>query len=310
MKFFALFFCLFVSMLPAQTPPPQAPPALQPETVVATIGDRKLTYGQMQSLLNALPPNMRQNAMQNRKEFIRQFALMLKLAKIAEEAKVDQQSPYKEFLEFNRVNILAQAQIQEEPRHIPVEAHEQQAFYDANKDRYNQVKLKVIYLPFSPNPVAGPNGKKPRTEAEAKADADRLLKEIRGGADFVKLVKEYSEDTTSAAKDGDFGTISRSDSVPDVIRDAIFKLKAGEVSEPVRQPNGYYLFKAEQIISKSFQDVRDDIFHEIQMRRMKEWMDSMNKSLNITFDNEAYFATPPPGPAPATAPQIPLAPGR
>ncbi|MBI2680117.1 MAG: peptidylprolyl isomerase, partial [Candidatus Solibacter usitatus] len=177
---------------------------------------------------------------------------------------------------------------------------EQQKYYEANKDRYSAVKVKVIYIPFSANPVAGADGNKPLTEAEAKTKAEALLQEIRGGADFVKLVKEHSRDTASVAKDGDIGVLTPADNLPEPIKTAVFKLKQGEVSDPVRQPNGYYLFKAQEITAKSFAEVRDQVYDEIQKQRMQAWMDATNKSLVITYDNEAFFAAP--APAAATPP--------
>ncbi len=134
-----------------------------------------------------------------------------------------------------------------------------------------------------------------------------MLQQIHGGADFVKLVKEHSRDTTSVAKDGDIGTFTPGDNVPEVIKTAVFKLKQGEVSEPVQQPNGYYLFKAEEISAKSFSEVRDQIYDAIQKQRMQEWMEATNKSLVITYDNEAFFAAPPPA---AAAPKTPPAPDK
>jgi peptidyl-prolyl cis-trans isomerase C len=325
MKPFAFLSCIPVFVLLAQAPDPQekkpvspagviattvdagqvGPP--RPDTVIATINGKKLTYGEFQTMVRSLPQQMQQNAMQNRKAFVNQFALMRKLADIAETSKLDQVSPYKDALDFSRMNIMAQAEINEAPKQFLVQPEEQQKFYEANKDRYSNVKVKVIYVPFSANPVAGPDGKKPLTEAEAKAKAEDLLQQIRGGADFVKLVKEHSKDTTSVAKDGDIGTFTPADNVPEVIKTAVFKLKQGEVSEPVRQPNGYYLFKAQEIAAKSFSEVRDQIYDAIQKQRMQEWMEATNKSLVITYDNEAFFAAPPPA---AAAPKTPPAPDK
>jgi peptidyl-prolyl cis-trans isomerase C len=323
MKPFALLSCISVFVLVAQAPEPQgkkpaspanaasanvdtgqsAPP--RPDTVIATVNGKKLTFGEFETLLRSLPPQMQQNAMQNKKAFVNQFALMRKLADIAETSKLDQVAPYKDALEFSRMNIMAQAEINEAPKQFLVQPADQQKFYEANKERYNTVKVKVIYIPFSANPVEGADGKKPLSEAEAKAKAEDLLKQIHGGADFVKLVKEHSRDATSVAKDGDIGTFTPADNLPDAIKAIVFKLKQGEVSEPVRQPNGYYLLKAQEIAAKPFSEVRDQIYSDIQKQRMQEWMDATNKSLNITYDNEAFFAAGPPA---AAAPKAPPAP--
>ena len=78
-------------------------------------------------------------------------------------------------------------------------------YYDSNKQKYTQVRVKAIYIAFNDDAAgsSASKGKKPLNEAEAKAKADKLLAAIKGGADFVKLVKENSDDETSREKDGD-----------------------------------------------------------------------------------------------------------
>ena len=316
MKPFALLSFMTALALVAQAPDPQGKKAVspadvistnidagrlgppRPDTVIATVNGKKLTYGEFETLVRSLPQQMQQNAQQNRKAFVNQFALMQKLADIAATSKLDQVAPYKDALAFSRMNILAQAEINEAPKQFLVQPDEQQKFYEGNKERYTSVKVKVIYIPYSANPVEGPDGKKTLSDAEAKAKAGDLLQQIRGGADFVKLVKEHSRDTTSVAKDGDIGTFTPADNLPEPIKAAVFKLKLGEVSDPVRQPNGFYLFKAQEITAKPFSEVRDQIYDEIQKKRMQEWMEATNKSLVITYDNEAFFTAAPPTPAP------------
>jgi peptidyl-prolyl cis-trans isomerase C len=272
----------------AATPPP--PPDLPADTVVATFGNgEKLTAGQLRSFIAAMPPQMQQNALRDRKAFVQQFALMERLSEMAEQAKLDQQSPTRESLAFNRMYLLMNAQLHEKMSAITVPPGAVQAFYDQNKDRFTQAKVKAIYVSFSANPP-GSDGKKHLTEAEAQAKIEKLRTAIVGGADFVKLVKEDSEDTTSAAKEGDFGVIRRTDNLPDAIRKAIFALKTGDVSEPVRQPNGFYLFRAEQLSAQPFSEVQEEIFNELKQARFKEWMDATTGALNLKFENEAFFA--------------------
>jgi peptidyl-prolyl cis-trans isomerase C len=279
------------SAAPQAVAPSPAPPDLPADTVVATFGNgEKLTVGELKSFLAAMPPEMQQNALRDRKAFVQQFALMHQLAEMAEHAKLDQQSPTRESLAFNRMYLMMNAQLHEKMTGITLTPADVQSFYDQNKERFTQVKVKTIYVSFSANPQPGPDGKKHLTEAEAQAKIEKLRTAIVGGADFVKLVKENSEDTTSAAKEGDFGVIRRTANLPDAIRKAIFALKAGEVSEPVRQPNGIYLFRAEEVSAQPFSEVQDEISTELKHARFKEWMDATTRALNLKFENETFFA--------------------
>ena len=154
--------------------------------------------------------------------------------------------------------------------------------------------MQVIYISYTNSTagVAGANGKKVLTEAEAKAKADALLKRIKAGADFVKLVKENSEDPVSVVKDGDFGTIKKSEAIPDEVKSAVFSLSKGQVSNPVKQPNGFYLFRVEDAQTTPFEKVRDDIYSEIQNSRFREWFETQRASVKVTFEDEKYFAKP------------------
>jgi len=314
MKSICILSFAFALAAGAQTPatspqaPPAAPPAAapapahpSPETVIATIDGRNLTYSEVEKYVRSLPPQMQQQALRNRTQFIQQYALLLRLSEMAEKAKLYDKSPYKESLETNRRNILTQAQINEIYNTLPVRAEDQKKYYEENKGKYDQVKVKVIYISFGSGAVSSSTDiKKHLSEDDAKARAVKLVQEARGGADFVKLVKENSEDATSKAKDGDFGTLSRADNLPDPIRSVIFALKAGDVSEPVRQPNGFYIFRAEEISQKPYEAVSNDIYSELKRQRLNEWMESTIKSLNIKIENEQAF----PGSVPPAPPTL------
>ncbi len=58
--------------------------------------------------------------------------------------------------------------------------------------------------------------------------AAKLVADLRGGADFVKLVEQYSDDSTSKAKAGDFATIHGSDNIPQEVKSVVMGLKQGD----------------------------------------------------------------------------------
>ncbi|MDQ6665633.1 MAG: peptidylprolyl isomerase [Acidobacteriota bacterium] len=304
MKF--IFPLLFVSalVLPGQVagPPAPAKPAAStpsPDTVIATVEGKKLTLGELQSYLSALDPQRQKIAMRDPAELVRQYAVMKHLVAVAEQSKLDQKSPYKEALASNRMQVLTNAQLNEEFLSLPVTHEEQLKFYNDHKDRYTEVKLKVIYIPFvaklpaSDSPASDPKGKSFRTEAEAKTKIEGILKEIRGGADFIQLAKQYSEDDKSKSQDGDFGTLHKSDNLPEEIKSVVFQLTKGDVSEPVRQRNGFYLFKAEAIAMQPFEQVETDIFNELKNTRMREWLDKLGKSIPVKVEDPSFFARTP-----------------
>jgi peptidyl-prolyl cis-trans isomerase C len=302
MKRLSLLFFLCLSAgaqsQPAKPPAPvpskpaaTIPSDLPPDTVLATFGDgHKLTFGELKKFMRVLPPQMQQLAMRDRKAFVQQYALMNRLAEMAAESKLDQQSPTKEQLEFNRIYVLMNAELNDAMSRIAIPPAEEQHFYDTHKKQFAQAKVKVLYVSFHSN--ASPHsmdGKKILSEPEAKAKIEKLRDEIAHGADFVKLIKTNSEDADSAAKNGNFGTIRRTDKIPQPIKDAVFALKPGQVSPPVRQPNGFYLFRVEDISTQAYADVKSEIENQLRQAKFKEWMDKTNQSLNIHFENQSFF---------------------
>ena len=304
MRFFPGFLLIWSASLCAQTVAPPPPPANEPppETVLASFEGRKLTYAELKRFLSVLDPKQQQLAIRNPKPLIHQYFLWQELAAMALKEKLDERSPTKEQIEYNRTYLLMQAKLNDVVRNMKVAEDDLKKYYEANKDKYSQVRVKALYVSFSNNPDPGAGGKKVLTEEEAKTKIEKILAEIRGGADFVKMVKQHSEDTTSAEKDGDFATIRRSDTVPEAVRAAVFALKQAQVSEPVRQPNGFYLFRAEEITSRSYQQMQLDILEEVRQVKSKEWMEKLNTSVDFKVENEAFFKA---AESAAPAPQSP-----
>jgi peptidyl-prolyl cis-trans isomerase SurA len=80
----------------------------------------------------------------------------------------------------------------------------------------------------------------PTQDAEVKALADRLIDQIRAGAHFQELARQFSQ-STSAATGGDIGWVTPSQFGPP-LDDAIAKMNPQEISYPIRTPAGYYIF--------------------------------------------------------------------
>jgi peptidyl-prolyl cis-trans isomerase C len=278
---------------PVQAPPPETPPPapVTPQTVVAEVEGKKLTAGDVDQILAELPSQYQQSARMNPAKTLTQLLMFRYLADEAEKANLDKRPDLKTTLEFQRMNLLYQAEINEYKDKIPVTREDQDKVYLENPDRFKQVKVKVIHISFSATPdKPGPDGKKMLSEAEAKAKADELRKQILAGGDFGKLARENSDDKSSAAKDGDFGTISHNSPYPEPVKKAVFVLKEGEVSEPVKQANGFYLIRADSVVLQPFGDVRPQIIEELKQTRFMDWLKSLETRFTVKVENPAYFA--------------------
>jgi peptidyl-prolyl cis-trans isomerase C len=283
----------------AQIPLANILPEVPGETVLAEFDDGvKFTMQDFRSVYLALDQRQQQAALQDRRQWLEQYALFRKLAKMAEAEKLDEASPTKQLLQFQRMVLLMQTMVNANMNRTQVDGAEVIRAYETGKDKYRQVKVKVIYVSFVSAALAK-TGEKGLTEEQAKAKAEKLAQELRAGASFEKLVREYSEDQTSKAKDGEFGIIRRTDKIPDAIRTAVFALKLGEVSAPVRQPNGFYLLKADEISSRPLSEVRDEIYNEVQLQKSRAWFEKTRNETKVKIVDQAFYSGGATTPAPA-----------
>lgn len=110
----------------------------------------------------------------------------------------------------------------------------------------------------------------PSKEAEVKAKAESVLKQVKAGGDFAALAKKYSEDTGSAAHGGVLGPIRRGQMGTKEFEDAAFSLKAGETSDLVRSAAGYHIIKVLSRVTPTLASSRDSIIAEIQSKKAME----------------------------------------
>ncbi len=79
----------------------------------------------------------------------------------------------------------------------------------------------------------------PTQDADVKALADRLIQQIRGGANYQALAQQFSQSPT-AATGGDIGWVTPTQFGPP-LDEAIAKMNPGEISYPIRTSAGYYI---------------------------------------------------------------------
>ena len=102
---------------------------------------------------------------------------------------------------------------------------------DANRYRY---RLGHIL-------IAIPDGASPDVITEARGRSERLLADIRAGADFASMAVTHS-DGQQALEGGDLGWRQASE-LPTMFGDAVLRLEVGQVTEPIRSASGFHLVK-------------------------------------------------------------------
>jgi len=281
---------------------PAAPVVAGDDPVAVVIEGRAWKKSELEAMVRSMGPNITANYLGDKRAFLQTFALMAKLVKMAEAEGMDKQEPHSWRLFYNRMVYLAQARADGQIMQKPVMPEDQKKYYDEHKSDYSSAKVKVIFINFNDNPMGGAAGlKKPRTSAEAEKLAAQIVAQARGGKDFGQLAQQYSDDSESKAKGGDFPPIKPSDTaLPPEMKSSIFALKAGQVSDPVRQAGGFWIFRMGEFVNPTYDEVKDEIYKAIQEARFREWMDDVRKNAQVEFKDQKYLdekapAMQPPG---------------
>lgn len=175
-----------------------------------------------------------------------------------EEARAYYDTHKKEFEtgELRKVQYLWVSHSSDKNR-VQVSEQELRQHYDKNEARYSrpeQVQARHILLKLE--------GKQ---EEEVKKLAEDLVRQLRAGADFAALARQYSDDPGSKERGGDVGLFGRGRMVPE-FENAAFSQQVNAIGDPVKSEFGYHII---QVTSKQpaykmeFALVKDQIYREL-----------------------------------------------
>lgn len=290
--------------LHAQAPAPTG--NITPDTVVAKTDGKPVTAGEIRKILESAPPQLFQEFQRDYLTAIADVFLIRHLGAEGEKLKLAGESPWKEQLEFMHSQILMTAMLTHELNSYPVSSEDVDAYYARNHSRYEQARIKVIAIGFKPvvpgvatstkdvqdaarAAFEAAHSQSQRSEAEAKTLATDLVKKIRAGADFSQLVTEYSDDKDSKAAGGDFGVIKQNSAYPEDLKKAVLASKPGEVSDPVRQSNVFYIIRVEEKSTQPLSEVRQAIMSDIRQSHVNEWVAGLRKRFMPTIEKPEFF---------------------
>ncbi len=178
-----------------------------------------------------------------------------------------------EYLVLSAESLLAQMQ--------PSAAEARKA-YDENMKRY-EVKdaRQASHILITADSGGGADAKK-----KAKAKADELYAQLKKKpGDFSAMAKQHSQDPGSATNGGDLGFFERGAMVKP-FDEAVFSMKAGEISPPVESEFGYHIIRLTAVRggkARSFEDARPEIEAELKKqlagRKYAELADAFSNTL-------------------------------
>ncbi len=152
---------------------------------------------------------------------------------------------------------------------VPTDA-ELQKRYEATKDQYkHNAQAHILHILIKVDPTATP-----QQDAEAKAKAESIVKQLRGGADFGALAAANSADPSSSTRGGDMGFVDQGTTV-DPFDKAAFSIPLNTISDPIRSKEfGYHIIK---VLERRPAGVRS--FQEVKPQLMQQYADERSRDV-------------------------------
>jgi peptidyl-prolyl cis-trans isomerase D len=128
---------------------------------------------------------------------------------------------------------------------IPVTQADFQEYYNQHQDEFRSPETVTVRHILIKTPTPGPDGKvDPKGVEAAKAKAEDVQKQLKGGASFADLAKKYSDDPGSAQNGGLLPPITRGRTVPE-FEQAAFNTPKGQTTDIIRTSYGFHIIHVE-----------------------------------------------------------------
>ncbi len=198
-------------------------------------------------------------------------------------------------LKANRVMHAKQLDL---PAQAQVTEADVQQYYDQHPDEYERAKFSMILLRVPPK-------SKPEYAKQVEVQAQGLVKELKGGADYSATAKKYSEDQGSASNGGEIGTMARSEIADPKLAKGVFNIPAKGIGL-VRGEEGFYIVKVTSKGKADYEsvapEIKDHLRKEKQDKGLELWVNSLRKNAYIVVDGQVVPYTEPAG-SPAAEPK-------
>jgi len=157
---------------------------------------------------------------------------------------------------------------------ISVTEEEARAFYRTHRKEYApEKKVHIAQIVLREHELSG-----------------KILARLKSGEEFGKVAREVSIGL-EAARGGDLGFVGRG-IMPEAIDNVIFSLPPGAISQVIKSPYGYHIFK---IIEKEerrreFSDIKERVITDVRKQKEEQayvlWISSLRSRASIKIDRD------------------------
>jgi peptidyl-prolyl cis-trans isomerase C len=255
------------------------------DQVLAKIGSKTVTEGDLKQMANAVPEKFRYyyQTPEGRKQTLDYIVNIYALAAEAEKEGLDKSPDAQKLLAFTRNDLLARLMLDKMTKNVPEPTEaDAKKYFEQNKTEFStpeSIKLHHILV-------------------ENEKEAKDVLARLKKGEKFADLASQVSI-CPSKAKGGDLDWMPKGSLVPE-IEEVAFKMKKGQIEGPVKSKFGYhilYLEDSKPAEEASFDQVKDYILEQIKYQKQQEQYekvaDSLRKKMNVQILLPEDAAKPP-----------------
>jgi len=294
--FLSMMVCQSI-MLSQTTSDPKSSALTDDSKVVISLGEEKITAGEVSRMLESMPPQFRPYYSGPGRRQLADFIINNRLqAEEAEKRGVEKREDVQMKIRIAREAILAAAAREELEKEMVVTDNALQKYLDEHVSQYEEARARRIVirskssLPFDP---AKPADDFPSDE-EARVKADDIHKRLVEGADFEELAAKFSNDPMTSGRGGDMGFIRRGSQkqlVVPPVENEIFSIKIGTISDVMKTALGYEMVKVEERRVPKLGDIRNEIETAYRKEKGEEWLKEKRGRYTIQIDETFFKAT-------------------
>ena len=193
---------------------------------------------------------------------VKQFGGQEQFDKMLDDYNMD----VEKFKETVRKDLMYQKHKEWFTKEHPVTDEEIKEYFEDNKDQFAKRDASHILV-------------------EDEKTAKEIKEKLDKGEDFAELAKEYSKDSANAENGGNLGTFSKGQMVKE-FEDAVFNLKEGEISEPVKTQFGYHIIKLNKV-ADSIDDNKEAITNALTDKKYADYIKELNEKANVVTESTA-----------------------
>lgn len=119
--------------------------------------------------------------------------------------------------------------------------------------------------------------------------AESIAKQLRGGANFVKVAQEESLDATTAAQGGKFPPMMYGEVIPE-LEEVVFRMRVGEIGGPLKSKFGYHIVRkdAERRLTLSAPEIRDRVGRLLEKQKLDRYLQQVQDKFPVEVVDERF----------------------